>query len=262
MPWRLNCFAWMIILFPLSPWITAAEPEAKPELVRVARKPDPYGVPRPGPGEQHVPLSTSLYFELAVRNAAKDDVIDPDSVTIQLEPDAGEPIPVLDRGSKFAAGYSGRLFPGKSDKAGPTLAVYVDSERPLKPLTRYTVRIAGRSRSGLELPAASRPWQFTTEAASAVHPLHFDLDLDSPSAAWQGGFFSGFCGVSFATNHKNRIPTFERLAEAVNRIEKLSRLQETRTESQLVKPDGRLTLRVQLPVNAASFLVLRPIEGD
>jgi len=185
-------------------------PESSSKIVRVSRKADPYGVPRPSPGEQHVPLTTSLYFELAVQSKTDDDV-DPNSVTIALEPDGGQPMSVLDKDQRFAEGYTGRLFPGKQGRDGRTLAVYAEGSQPLQPSTRYTVRIAARSKQGAELPAASRQWQFTTEAAGEPASLHFEVDTSdaAPRIAWQGGFFSGFCGTSFATNHKNRIPTFE-----------------------------------------------------
>jgi hypothetical protein len=181
------------------------------EVVRVSRKPDPYGAPRPSPGEEHVPLATSLYFQLTVQGGMPEDTVDPDSVAITLQPDDGEPATVLDPERRFGAGYSGRLFPGKGNRDGDTLVVYAEAAQSLQPATRYTVRIDARSRQGAPLASASRSWQFTTEAATAVHPLGFELDLqdETQKTSWQGGFFSGFCGTSFATNHKHRIPTFE-----------------------------------------------------
>jgi hypothetical protein len=201
----------VLLIAGVCPRIAHSEPPDSPsEVVRGSRRADPYGVPRPSPGEQHVPLSTSLYFELAVRSKTE-DAIDPDSVTVVLEPDGGQSLSVLDRNQRFAEGFSGRLFPGKPGKDGNTLAVYAEGANPLQPSTRYTVRITARSRQGTELPAASQQWQFTTAAAEETCPLRFELDLADTTSptAWQGGFFSGFCGTSFATNYKNRIPTFE-----------------------------------------------------
>src|SRR5207247_7182282 len=56
-------------------------------------------------------------------------------------------------------------------------------------------------------------WQFVTEAPTAIHRLAFDLDAAARPVHWQGGFFTGFCGVSFGTDAKYRIPTFEKMAE-------------------------------------------------
>jgi hypothetical protein len=201
-----------LLLFFESPLTANDAPQlAKGEVVRVARRPDPYGAPRPSPGEEHVPLATSLYLELAVLGGALGDAVDPESVSISLQPARGEPISVLEPGIRFGTGYSGRLFPGKKGRDGDTLAVYAEGDQPLLPATRYAVRIDARSQHGAALASASQSWQFTTEAEPEVHGLSFELDLQDEArvTAWQGGFFSGFCGTSFATNHKHRIPTFE-----------------------------------------------------
>lgn len=181
-------------------------------VVRVSRKPDPYGVPRPGPGEAHVPLATSFYVELGVEGGVDDDRVDPGTVSLTLHPEQGRPFLVLQAGQRFAEGFHGRFFPGKKGRHGDeTLAMYVETDAPLNPSTRYTVHLDARSRQGATMADAGRHWQFTTEAEAGVHALRFALDLDdrSLSTDWQGGFFSGFCGTSFATNHKHRIPTFE-----------------------------------------------------
>ncbi len=185
-------------------------------VVRVSRRPDPYGVPRPSPGEDHVPVATSFYVELGLEDGADDDAIDPDSVSLALHREQGQPIAVLQAGQQFAQGFSGRLFPGKRGRAGEeTLAVYVEADVPLNPSTRYTVHLDARSRHGATMADAARRWHFTTETEEPVHAVRFELDLDDPErmTEWQGAFFSGFCGTSFATNHKHRIPTFEAMDE-------------------------------------------------
>jgi hypothetical protein len=177
------------------------------EVKLVPRRHDPFGSPRPEPDQQHVPLRTSLHLQLTAGDQT--DVVPEESVSIQLRPEGGEPFFVLEAGKKFAAGYRGTFTPGKREAQGQPLVVYVDSDRPLEPARRYTMRVQARSRSGGELAAKSGTWQFTTEAEPRPHAVHFDLSLTAPAVRWQGGFFSGFCGTSFATNHTQRIPTFE-----------------------------------------------------
>ena len=47
----------------------------------VERLPDPHGIPRPARGAEHVPLATSLYFQLAIEaeeapGASEEDAAD------------------------------------------------------------------------------------------------------------------------------------------------------------------------------------------
>src|SRR5262249_2711518 len=116
---------------------------------------------------------------------------------------------LLRPGRRFAPGFTGKFIPQKAPQTGATLGVYLDGEHPLRPATRYTVRVRARSRSGAVLPAKAGTWQFTTQAPPATPRLRFSLPADAPVARWHGGFFTGFCGVSFGTNHTYRIPTFE-----------------------------------------------------
>jgi len=190
--------------------LAGAEAAAGGGAVRlVARKPDPYGSPRPGAGQEHVPLRTSIHLQLAVEGGEASDGVLPESVSIRLEPESGRAVDVLRPGPHFADGYSGRLFPAKVRRADRILVAYVDSQRKLKPATRYTIRVAARSSQGATLPEKDRAWQFTTEARPATHRIEFALDLDAPPVAWTGAFFSGFCKPSFCTSHANRIPSYE-----------------------------------------------------
>src|SRR5262245_56899648 len=181
--------------------------------VKLLQKPaDPYGSPRPAAGQDHVPLRTTFYVELAPGDAkAADDVL-PESVGVELEPEGGPAFPLLRPGRQFAEGCAGRFIPGKEDKAGPTLGVYIDPARHLPPAMRYTVRVVARTRGGAALPAAAGTWRFTTEAEPKVHPLSCYLALAGPAVRWQGGFFTGFCSPGFCTSHTHRIPTYELMA--------------------------------------------------
>jgi hypothetical protein len=178
--------------------------------VNLLSKPhDPYGVPRPGPGQEHVPLRTSFYLELGLSEAGSADAVLAESVSIELEPEGAAPFAILKPNGQFATGYTGRLLPGKGLRGSGTLIVYVEAERQLRPATRYTIRVNARSREGAALPAKAGEWRFTTEAEPATHQLSFKLPLETPAVRWHGGFFTGFCGTSFCTSHAYRIPTYE-----------------------------------------------------
>jgi Glycosyl hydrolases family 39 len=190
-------------------WACLAGAASGAEVKLLTKPHDPYGVPRPAPGQQHVPLRTSFYVELGPAEKNADDPVLPESVAVELQPEGAEPLPLLRPGRQFAAGYTGKFLPGKNQQTGPTLAVYVDGEQPLRPATRYTVRVQAKSRSGATLPDKAGTWRFTTEAAPATHPLRLTLAPDAPVVRWQGGFFTGVCNVSFCTSSTYRLPTFE-----------------------------------------------------
>ena len=143
------------------------------EIRLLSRKPDPYGSPRPGAREEHVPLGSSIYLQLAVEGSHAPDEVLPESISIHLQPEGGQSLNILRPGIKFAPEYSGRLFPGKDRRAGRTLVVYVDSERRLEPSTTYTIQVGARSSLGANLPAKAGAWQFTTEARPASRRFGF-----------------------------------------------------------------------------------------
>jgi hypothetical protein len=189
--------------------LSAASAVAAGEIKVLTRPHDPYGAPRPGMGQEHVPLQTSFYLELGLSDQSAADVVLSESVAIELEPEGGKVFALLRPDRKFAAGYAGKFLPRTQGKHGAALILYIDSEHRLRPSTRYTIRVRARSRAGAELPAKAGTWQFTTEAEPKTHPLRFDLSLAGPTVRWHGGFFTGFCSPSFCTSYSNRIPTYE-----------------------------------------------------
>ncbi len=96
-----------LVLFPLGLTPPASAPGQDVRLVE--RPPDPHGAPRPARGARDVPLRTSLYLELALPPGAKADEVDPESVSVRLQPDGGEPVELLGPGRRFAGGASGWL---------------------------------------------------------------------------------------------------------------------------------------------------------
>ena len=60
--------------------------------VKLVTKPhDPYGVPRPAPGQQHVPLRTTFYVQLGFADKNAGDAVLADSVGIELQADGSAP---------------------------------------------------------------------------------------------------------------------------------------------------------------------------
>ena len=188
------------------------------ELRLLRTNPDPYGSPRPFPGQTNVPLRTTFYIELAPAQGASDDIVLPESVTVELEREGAKRVPLLTPDRQFSAGCAGRMTSAGTNK-DRKLIIYIDpggDSGGLMPATTYIVRVSARSRAGDELASKSGTWQFTTEQSSSAQPVTFSLSLKAPSVTWHGGFFTGFCGVSFCTNYANRVPTFE-LMEAVRK---------------------------------------------
>lgn len=208
-----------VLCIALAVGVEAAQPkQAKPgPAVKLLSRPhDPYGSPRPAPGQEHVPLLTTFYVELGASEGSTADAVLPESVTIELEPNGQQALTILGPNRQCATGYQARFIPGEKRQKGATLVVYLDSSHKLLPLTRYTVRVAARSREGGVLAADAGTWHFTTEAAPQPHTLSFDLGLKSPTVRWRGGFFTGFCSPGFCTSAANRLPTY-RLMEEVRR---------------------------------------------
>jgi hypothetical protein len=181
------------------------------EVKLVSRPHDPYGSPRPAPGQQNVALQTTFFVELAAAGPA--DLVLPESVAIELTPDDGAALVLLRPGCQFSPGHSGKFLHGKDDAIGNTLAVYVDTNKRLRPSSTYTIQVAARSRKGASLPVKAGAWRFTTEAAAAVPPISLSLSLERPAVRWHGSFFTGFCSISFCTSRANRIPTYELMDE-------------------------------------------------
>jgi hypothetical protein len=196
----------LILCGPMTVALTAAE------VSLVTRNPDPYGTPRPSRNELHVPLKTSLYFELGLAPDQAGDRVVADSVEVILHADGVEPHALVAPGQKFVNEATGRLFPGKGQTNGPTLAVSLELNESLKPSTQYTVTVKARSQAGAVVPAEKGRWQFTTEAAPNVRAVAFDLAVASQPVTWQGGFFTGFCKPSFCTSASNRTETYELMA--------------------------------------------------
>ncbi|MCZ6795885.1 MAG: hypothetical protein O7J95_19935 [Planctomycetota bacterium] len=175
------------------------------ELRLLRARPDPYGYPRPAPGQTDVPVATSFFLQVGFDEKGIDDVVLPDSIVVRLARRGEAATEILKRGQEFARGYSGTVAPGKQ-RRGPALAVNIDGETDLRPSTTYVVSVSARSRGGAELAAREGSWEFTTEAANSERRrISFGVDLSVPPVHWRGGFFTGFCKPSFCTSASNRL---------------------------------------------------------
>lgn len=181
------------------------------ELRMVRRWPDPYGSPRPANGAVHVPLRTSLYFELQLRDAEPGDRLLSDSVVVTLAPAGGPVKRLLDAGQRFADGVRGWVRAGR---APGNWSVYIDPRIALAPNMQYTVRVVARSQEGVALPGKGATWGFTTEASPAQQAVGAALDLSDEPARWEGGFFTGICNVVFCTRDETFGPLYRRMSAA------------------------------------------------
>ena len=184
------------------------------QIKLVERQPDPHGSPRPARDAIDVPLKTSIYVELGTTAQTKTGDTVPESVSVTLQEQGGDPIELLRPGRHFADGVSGWLRPKQDLQGAKSLAVYVEPARPLKPATRYTVVVSAGAVNQRVPSAAAGAWSFTTESIPVVHTQEFSLDFESEPIHWQGRFFSGICNVVFCTQAANYGPTFELMTEA------------------------------------------------
>jgi len=184
-----------------------AGPLAADEIQLHRANPDPYGYPRPAPGETGVPVGTSLFLGLGFRNKDTSDVLLPESVSVRIRAGDHDPREILKPGQQFAPGYSGKIAPGGN--RGPALVVYLDGEEELLPETTYTVSVEARSRDGSLLDGKQGSWQFTTGKTETRRPVAFALRLADQPVRWQGGFFTGLCKPTFCTSASNRLSGYE-----------------------------------------------------
>jgi hypothetical protein len=197
---------WLLGVWVMIPLFPSSAGNAQ-EIRILQQKPDPYGYPRPAPGERNAPVATSFFLQLGFNDKDANDTVLSDSIVVRLGPRDEPPVEILQSGGQFTEGYSGKVYQGKGQ--GPTTAVYIDSKIDLKPSTTYVVSVSARSKNGASLNDKRGTWEFTTESPASTHSLKFQLDLSSPFIHWHGGFFTGFCKPSFCTSASNRIPGYE-----------------------------------------------------
>lgn len=192
------------------------------ELRVLQRKPNPYGSPRPSHGMAQVPLRTSIYFELELREAKADDGVLTDSITLNLQPEGGVEREVLRPGWKFAEGARGWRRPSSNPSV---LTVYVEPGFALEPATRYAARVDARSREGLKVSNKTATWHFTTESAAKEHAVELSVNLATKPVRWHGGFFNGICNVVFCTHEDAFGDLYRMMRESHSRHPRAWRLQ-------------------------------------
>jgi hypothetical protein len=208
-PWGKFALVFLLVLGSL-----AATRSSGQEVRLVDRVPDPHGSPRPARDARDVPLRTSLYLELGMPPGAKVGAVDPESVSVTLQPEKGVAVALLRPGRWFAEGASGWLKPKQDLSGARSLAVYVEPGRALDPAARYSVRVSAGLAGGAGPAKEVGAWSFTTEEAPKVHALEFPIDLGAEPVRWHGRFFSGICNVIFCSQAENYGPTYDLMAEA------------------------------------------------
>ena len=190
-------------------------------------KRDPYGSPRPANGETNVPTGTSIFFELNIQEDKKPKLVEPsveaqvgdfdlagksknvidlDSISVQLHVAGQQAAAILSRGQNFAEGYFGKITYNGTQKN--TALLYIDSKKELEPSATYFVSVSAKSRDGAVLGNKDGQWKFTTEVKAGTNPVTFQLDLSKPPVRWHGGFFTGFCKTTFCTSSANRMESY------------------------------------------------------
>ena len=184
------------------------------EVKLVERAPDPHGSPRPARGARNVPVRTSIYFELEVSQGPKGGDVNPDAVSVSVQPEGGAVAELLRPGGGFAEGCRGWLRTKQDLQGKKSLAVYIEPAALFEPSMSYNVVVTASVGGRGPVAAAAGHWKFTTGAAQAVHPISFALDLKGEPVRWHGKFFSGVCNIVFCTQAANFGPTYELMAEA------------------------------------------------
>ncbi len=194
------------------------EPEGPPQPLRLVNRQriNPYNVihvPRPNPDVAHVPLETDFFVMVGVDDPA--DQVLADSVRILLQPDEGDPFPILERNQVFPAGYSGSMFAVNDGRYGRGLGIHIDSDIPLKPDRWYTIAVTAHSARGEQLPADEGTWRFATAGRPHRSTLRFSLDMaQGPDVDWHGAFFNALAKPSFCTSARSRLAHYDLIAEA------------------------------------------------
>src|SRR5437016_2885483 len=97
----------------VSLWLVV--PALGEEVKLLTKAHDPYGYPRPAPEQENVPLRTSFYIQLGLSEKGNDVVL-PESVSLELSAEGVPAISLLRPGKEFASGVTGKFIPGKKDK--------------------------------------------------------------------------------------------------------------------------------------------------
>jgi len=165
---------------------------------------------------------------MVVQDSSKEDVVEPDSVTVTLIPEGGEPLQILKKGSQFAPGFNGWLMPSLSAdyKEHPALSVYTSPKLALMPATRYTIRVTATSKKGAMLTSEKGCWSFTTAGPAKIQPIKFSLNLRAKTIRWHGAFFQGFLKPDFCGSYQHgRIDGYQLMYEVHKRYPKAWSLQ-------------------------------------
>jgi hypothetical protein len=157
--------------------------------------------PRPYDGRTNLTTNTTLYFEVLVPDSNGPlGKVDPDTITAALVPSGGAPIPMLQAGQVFAAGFSGKLLHDIDVGADNGEAAYIVPAAPLDHGRGYRVDVYAETLDGVPIDPAADAWSFSTRAQIADPTVAWTVGLDGPVVRWQGWFFTGILKPNFDTS--------------------------------------------------------------
>lgn len=189
-----------LLLVSLLAWTLPAL-ASDPPFLRAVDRVNP--VPRPYRNRVDVSTHTTLYFEIVVPAAnGQLGAVDTDSITANLTPAGGAPVPVLAAGRVFQPGFSGRIQAGVQDAFADEVgdAVYVELETPLDTNRLYTVEVWAQTLDGVPIDPAQDSWSFTTRPPIADPTVSWSVNVGAPTVHWEGWFFTGILKPDFNTS--------------------------------------------------------------
>ncbi|MBP7149015.1 MAG: hypothetical protein KBD01_15905 [Acidobacteria bacterium] len=159
--------------------------------------------PRPCDNAADVTRDTSVYFEVVVTFADHypNDGVDLDSIVVNLRKGAEPPRRLYGPNQVFGAGVGGKVIPQFRDGDLWGYGFYLVTAAPLAPLTTYTVKVLGQTRStDTPIDPTTASWTFTTRRDLTGAALPMPVDLAAPTVHWNGRWFAGECKPNFDTS--------------------------------------------------------------
>ncbi|UCF69212.1 MAG: hypothetical protein JSV80_08010 [Acidobacteriota bacterium] len=188
----------IVLVLMLAVSITLADPPVLRFAGAVFGRENINPVPRPFSNRTFVSTDTTIYFEVIVPDTSPN--VAADTITATLTPQGGEPIPMLNAGQSFAAGFSGELYHNIDRSADKGEAVYLVPDDPLLFSTTYTVTVYAETTTGEPINPAQDSFSFTTRAEIIDPSISWSVDLQGPTVSWHGWFHSGILKPNFNTS--------------------------------------------------------------
>jgi hypothetical protein len=159
---------------------------------------DPFGLPRPVPNAQFVPLTGTFYIQLEVMGGLAGDTVDKSTINVTLQHGLRIPVNVVVNGA-IQSGFTGEVTDLDAGYSYVGALVYITPTTPLASGDTYTLAVTkANSTNGLTLGGNLTSWSFSTEGNSNTKTVYTSLDLSAAPVHWNGAFYSGFARDIFA----------------------------------------------------------------